>query len=397
MVKIKRNLEQTTETLPTDVSQLSSISLGRLKTTELSGSGIPKDVTDASLICNLSDNQSRREKLPSDSQKDSEEIGKVTSHSLFVPVVSKSGKALMPCHPARARELVKKEKAVRRFKTGLYYIQLTERVDGEVQEVVVGIDPGSKREAFTVKSESHTYLNILSDAVTWVKDSVETRRNARRSRRFRKTPCRKNRENRSRGNLSFLAPITCYVVEDIQARTIKGSKKWNKSFSPLEVGKKWFYSELEKLGSLELKQGYETKELRDLYELKKTSGKMDEKFSAHNVDSWVLANWYIGGHTKPDNEQIFRLIPLQFHRRQLHVFQPSEGNIRRNYGSTKSGSLKRGSLVKSKKYGVCYLGGYSEKRGITLHDLKSNERLCQSAKEKDLVILSYNYFRWYRV
>ena len=79
---------------------------------------------------------------------------------LYVPVVDKEGKPLMPCHPARARELVHKGKAVRRFNRGIFYIRLTERVGGETQEIVVGIDPGSKREAFTVKSEAHTLLNI---------------------------------------------------------------------------------------------------------------------------------------------------------------------------------------------------------------------------------------------
>lgn len=74
----------------------------------------------------------------------------------------------MPCHPARARELVRKGKAVRRFNRGLFYIQLTGREDGDKQPIAVEIDPGSKKEGITVKSEAHTYLNIQADAVTWV-------------------------------------------------------------------------------------------------------------------------------------------------------------------------------------------------------------------------------------
>ena len=65
---------------------------------------------------------------------------------LYVPVVSKTGRPLMPCHPARARELVRKGKAVRRFNRGLFYIQLTGREDGDKQPIAVGIDPGSKKE-----------------------------------------------------------------------------------------------------------------------------------------------------------------------------------------------------------------------------------------------------------
>jgi hypothetical protein len=308
---------------------------------------------------------------------------------------------------------MEKGKAVPKWKVGIFYLQLTEREDGEVQKVAVGIDPGSKREAFTVKSAKHTYLNVLSDAVTWVKDAIETRRQMRRGRRFRKTPCRQNRENRARGGLApstksrwqaklrivnilrKLFPVTDFVVEDIKATTHHG-KKWNLSFSPLEIGKQWFYAELRNLGNLELKQGYETKELRDALGLKKTHGKMEEIFSAHNIDSWVLANSVVGGHNQPDNASISRLVPLRFHRRQLHAFQPDEGNFRRPYGGTISQGLKRGSLVKHKRWGLCYLGGCSEKTGLSLHGLKDGKRLSQTAKVQDLVVLRFNVWRWYK-
>jgi hypothetical protein len=117
----------------------------------------------------------------------------------YVPVESSTGQPLMPCHPARARRLVKQGRAVRRFKQGLFYIRLLDRAMGEMQPIAIGIDPGSKREAFTVKSQSHTYLNVQAHAKTDVADKVKTRREMRRARRFRKTPCRKNRCNRARG------------------------------------------------------------------------------------------------------------------------------------------------------------------------------------------------------
>jgi len=328
----------------------------------------------------------------------------------YVPVVSKTGKPLMPCSNYRANELIRKGKALRRFKSGLFYIKLTEREDGEVQPIAVGIDPGSKREAFTAKSESHTYLNILADAVTWVKEVVERKRNARRVRRQRKTPCRKNKMNRSKGGippstkarwqlklrivniLRKLLPITDYVVEDISAETKKGCKKWNASFSPLEVGKKWFYKELKKLGNVELKEGWWTFAERNTYGLKKTKSKMSESFDAHNVDSWVLTNWKVGGHTKPDNTEITRMIPLQFHRRQLHRFESSAGGERKRYGGTMSLGFKKGSIVKHEKYGVCYTGG-NQKGRLVLHSLKDGKRLCQNAKTEDTKFLTYNSFR----
>src|SRR5579875_2040604 len=97
---------------------------------------------------------------------------------LDVPVVSWSGRLLMPWHPARARELVRRGRAVCRFSAGVFYIQLP--------PVACEIDPGSTREAYTVKSAAPTYLSIGADAVAYVRDAVATRRQRCRS---RATPC----------------------------------------------------------------------------------------------------------------------------------------------------------------------------------------------------------------
>ncbi|MHC5719551.1 MAG: RRXRR domain-containing protein, partial [Nostoc sp.] len=64
------------------------------------------------------------------------------------------------------------------------------------QPIAVGVDPGSKGEGFTVKSKMHTYLNIQTHAVDWVKDHLLVHRNMRHARRFRNIPCRQNRKNR---------------------------------------------------------------------------------------------------------------------------------------------------------------------------------------------------------
>ena len=328
-----------------------------------------------------------------------------------VPVVSSTQKPLMPTSNWRANKLIASGRALRRFKAGLFYIQLVDRKDGKVQEVAVGIDPGSKREAFTVKSESATYLNVLSNAVGWVKDVITTRREMRRTRRSRNTPYRQCRWNRSIGSLApstrarwqaklrildilaKLFPIKFVIVEDIKAKTWKGSKKWNTSFSPLEVGKSWFYQEIRNRGFvLDLKQGWETFELRGSMGLKKTKKKLENCFAAHNVDSWVLANWKVGGHTKPDNVNLVKMEPIQFHRRQLHRLQCEKGGERRNYGSTMSLGLKRGSLVAHKNYGVTYVGGTSNNR-VSLHNIESGDRVTQGAKLSDLVVLCFNYWR----
>ena len=329
---------------------------------------------------------------------------------MFVPVVDQDNQPLMPTKPSRARWWIKEGKATPFWKRGVFCVRLNkEPSERAMQPIAVGIDPGSKKEGFTVKSEAHTYLNIQADAVTWVKDVVEVRRNMRRARRFRKTPCRKHRYNRAKSPfppstkarwqwklrlcwwLSKLFPIDCFVVEDIKATTKMG-RKWNHSFSPLQVGKQWFYDKLSTLARVEIKQGYETKELRDSAGLKKTKKKLAEIFEAHCVDSWVLANGWTGGHTQPDNKRLLCITPLRFHRRQLHRLQFSKGGVRKPYGGTLSHGFKRGSLVKHPKWGLAYVGGFLKDR-ISLHAVATGKRLCQNAKPADCQFLTFNTWR----
>jgi hypothetical protein len=328
----------------------------------------------------------------------------------YVPVVDRKQRPLMPTSNWKADKLIASGKALRRFRAGIFYIQLVDRNGGNTQQTVVGIDPGSKREGFTVKSNKHTYLNILSEAVTWVKGAVEQRSQLRRTRRSRNTPYRMCRKNRTKGGippstkarwgaklrivniLYKLFPITDFVVEDVKAKTMKNGRKWNVNFSPIEVGKKYFYTELGKLGTVYTKEGMETCATKEYLGLKKVKAKLSDVFEAHCVDSWVLANILTGGHTEPDNKQMLKMIPLQFHRRQLSVLNAIKGGIKKNYGSTMSFGIKRGSLVKSKKYGINYVGGTSKGK-ISLHNIESGNRVTQGASVGELVVLCFNYWR----
>ncbi len=329
---------------------------------------------------------------------------------MYIPVIY-NNKPLMPTKPSRARKWIKSGKATGFWNKGVFCVRLNIEPSGfSLSPVVCGIDPGSKKEAYTVKSDNKTYLNIQSDTVTWVKDKVEARRNARHTRRQRKTPYRKCRFNRKIGSippstkarwqlklrvlnwLKKIFPITDIVVEDIKAKTKENQRRWNKGFSPLEVGKTWFYSEIEKLGNLHLFAGYETKAMRDYHGLKKSTHKMSNRFESHCVDSWCLAHEVVGTDSVVDNKDILLVVPFNFFRRQLHVFNPAKGGKRRLYGGMKSLGFKRGSLVKHIKYGLCYLGGTS-KGLISLHGLLGGRRLCQNAKTSDIKFLTYSSWR----
>ena len=314
----------------------------------------------------------------------------------YVPVVSSRLKPLMPTSNRKADRLIARGRARRCFDRGLFYIQLLDRADGYTQPVAVGIDPGSKREAFTVKSASHTYMNIQADAVTWVKEAENVSTQMRRARRYRKTPYRQMRSNRNQGQFRLSSstrsrwgwklrivnwlvryyPITALVVEDIQAVTRPGKRRWNTSFSPMEVGKQWFYDQLRELAHVELLKGYETAEERNHLGLKKSNNKVSDAFEAHCVDSWVLANVWVGGHLRPDNTAMLYLVPLRFHRRQLHRFQPQKGGVRKPYGGMLSLGYKRGSWVKHPKWGVCYVGGTTGAT-ISLHEMQTGMRIAK--------------------
>ena len=331
----------------------------------------------------------------------------------FVPVVDRNQKPLMPTKACRAEAWIRHGKATPFWKKGVFCVRLNqEPSERKVQQVAVGIDPGSKREAFTVKSKSHTYLNVLTETPDWIKDGMEKRRNARRARRQRNTPCRQPKFNRTcLWNKSIspstkarwqwklrvadwllkMFPVSNFIVEDIKAES-KGKKEWDMSFTPLEVGKAWFYSEIKSKGQLATRRGYETKTLRDLLGLKKSKSKLDDKFECHNVDSWVLANDMVGGHSKPDNVSLIKLVPLHFHRRQLHVFQSAKDGIRKTYGGTRSLGFKRGSLVKHKKHGFCYVGG-AKKNRISLRSLKNGKGISRDARTSDIKFLGYSSFR----
>ena len=128
-----------------------------------------------------------------------------------------------------------------------------------------------------MRTAAHDLLNVDADAKNWVGKKLEARRILRKARRSRKTPCRSPKHHGKNQNrvpagtrarwewklrvlewLAKLYPVTNVVVENITAAPRKGAKRWNKSFSPLEAGKQWFYSRIEEhweLSTLRISRG----------------------------------------------------------------------------------------------------------------------------------------------
>jgi hypothetical protein len=325
---------------------------------------------------------------------------------MSVPVLDSSKKPLMPCSEKRARKMMEKNTAKPFWVKGVFCIILQKEPSSRfTQKVIVAIDPGSKRTGVTATTEQKVTLNIQLNAPDWVKSAVKLRRTLRRSRRGRKTPYRKCRSNRKIGGippstkarwqahirvvdvLFKLIPITDVIIEDVKAKTKKGKKSWNKSFSPLEVGKLWFENEVLKRGFRFHKfKGLETSKWRKARGFEKTSAKLKDVWEAHCVDSHCLCEMLIG-NIKPF-KGFYRFNFLQWSRRQIHMTNPVKG-IRKAYGTTVSLGIPRGTLVVHSKYGKCYVGGSSKGR-LSLHNISDikGKRLCQNAKKEDCILLA---------
>ena len=328
----------------------------------------------------------------------------------MVPVLDQNKQPLMPCSEKRARKLIEKKEAKKYWKHGIFCIILQKEPSARnKQDIIIGIDPGSKRTGITLATKKHVICNQLFDAPIWIKDAIELRKILRRSRRSRKTPYRKCRFNRKIGGLppstkarwqmhlrvinfwKKLVPLTNVVIENIQAKTVKGNgKSWNKNFSPLEVGKKYFEREVANF-SLQKVKGYETKSHRVSRGFKKLKDKLADKWEAHNVDSHCLCEIALKLQI-PAFKGIVKCELMQWHRRQLHTTTPKLGGTRRTYGSTRSLGITRGTLVyNSYLRQLLYVGGTSKDK-FSLHHITSGRRVTQSGRMCECKILTT--LRW---
>ncbi len=294
-----------------------------------------------------------------------------------IAVVDSRGIQLMPCTPARARHLLKAGKAKpKRDKLGMFYIQLCYEQEPANQPLVVGIDPGSMFEGFSVVGSKETVTNLMVEAPDHVKDVVEVRRTMRRARRFRKWRRPERFDNRLRRK-QRIPPST--------------RSRWE---AKARIGKEHLYRLLREMGlEVHLCEGWQTKALRDRYGLKKTKGKSKQSFESHCVDSWVLAASRSGAE-QPTCTRLWYVVPAVLHRRQLHRLQATKGGIRKPYGGTRSLGVKRGTLVRHPKYGLCTVGGFDRKRDtISVHAYRTNTRLTQGAKREHCCVLTFVAWR----
>jgi len=146
-----------------------------------------------------------------------------------------------------------------------------------------------------------------------------------------------------------------------------------------------------------LKEGWQTKELRERYGLKKIRSKSRQAFDSHAVDAWVLAA-EVSGAEQPTCTRLWYLVPARLHRRQLHRLQAAKGGERKPYGGTRSLGYKRGTAIRHPKHGVCTVRGFDRKKQtISLHDYRTNRRLTQGASVKQCRVLTWVAWRGFFV
>lgn len=136
-----------------------------------------------------------------------------------VLVIDSNKQPLMPCHPARARELLNQGKAAvyRRYP---FTIILKDREGGDTQPVAFKVDPGSKQTGMALVADFQRGKRLIWAAVLehrgqHIKDALESRRALRRNRRSRHTRYRPARFNNRRKPEGWLPPSLQSRVENI--------------------------------------------------------------------------------------------------------------------------------------------------------------------------------------
>ena len=132
-----------------------------------------------------------------------------------VYVLNRHGRPLMPCTPAKARHLLDAGKAKVRQRTP-FTIQLLYGSTGYTQEVILGVDAGSKTIGLSASTETEELFSTEVKPRSDVVELMSARRQFRRARRSRKTRHRKPRfNNRVRSkHKGWLAPSVEVKIQE---------------------------------------------------------------------------------------------------------------------------------------------------------------------------------------
>lgn len=142
-----------------------------------------------------------------------------------VLVIDRNKQPLMPCYPARARELLKAGRAAvyRRYP---YTIMLQGRGDGDVQPVAFKVDPGAKTTGIALVADFQrgkcvVWAAELTHRGNTIRDALSSRQGVRHSRRTRKLRYRPARFMNRRKPEGWLPPSLLSRVHNIMTWSIR--------------------------------------------------------------------------------------------------------------------------------------------------------------------------------
>jgi hypothetical protein len=130
---------------------------------------------------------------------------------MLVYVVNKYGKPLMPCSPRKARILLKEKKA-KVIKRTPFTIQLLYGSSGYKQEIILGVDAGSKVIGLSATTDKEELFSAEVKIRTDLVDLLSTRRQNRRAKRSR-LRYRKARFDNRKKSKGWLAPSVRNKIE----------------------------------------------------------------------------------------------------------------------------------------------------------------------------------------
>jgi RRXRR protein/HNH endonuclease len=138
---------------------------------------------------------------------------------MFVYVLNCHGEPLMPCHPRKARLLLKagKAKVVKRVP---FVLQLLYGSSGYKQEVSLGIDAGTQHIGVSATTEKAVLFEAEVTPRTDIRELLATRRQFRRARRNRNMRYRKKRFLNRKRPQGWLSPSVQHKI-DAHIKTIK--------------------------------------------------------------------------------------------------------------------------------------------------------------------------------
>ncbi len=347
-----------------------------------------------------------------------------------VPVISKSGIALMPTKSSRAAKYIKQGKAIgKRNKLGMFYIQLTfEPKTYHTQTISTGIDPGSMFTGVSVQTKNSTIcnfnLNLPGKQISKRLEERSVLRRTRRGRRIKRSlpfKLRNHRQVRFNNRKGNSLPPSIKANKNLELRVISLLKEilpisvvyieWfttskSKGFTVANQGQKYLYSVLQNMFGMQnvhKKRGFETHNLRIHLNLPKNKNKGSNTIDAHCTDSITLASfafldyvrqglqnsYYWKGEVGIDiNSQFKNVKRLTNRPKKLHLIEYKKGGKRKAYGGSKKvHNFRNGDIVK-----------YQTKKKTIVGVIQSNDiygkikdswkRLKQLTNNKNLTLLA---------